>query len=67
MSELTTKTVAEEAPKPALADAAKELRTIVAAGWLMDGWGVVRIKDALDVARARLRGARRRQGYDDPD
>ena len=60
-------TVAEEALEPTLAEANEELRTILAAGWLMDGWGVVRIKDALDVATARVRVARRRQGYDDPD
>ena len=58
-------TVAEEAPKPMLADAEKELRTILAAVRLMAEWGVeTNIEAAASLARARVRGARRRQGYE---
>ena len=67
MSELTTKTVAEEAPKPTLADAAKELRTILAAYGLMREWSVDTMTAALIEATARVRGARERAGYERPD
>ena len=53
--------------EPMLADAAKELRTILAAYWLMREWSVDTMTAALIEATARVRGARRRQGYDDPD
>ena len=64
MSELTTKTVAEEAPKPTLADANEEVRTLLAAKRLMDEWGLFEINRAVVIAHDRVRGARRRQGYD---
>ena len=60
-------TVAEEAREPMLADANEELRTILAAWWLMREWGVDTITAALIEATARVRGARERAGYDHQD
>ena len=53
--------------EPALADAEKEVRTILAAYWLMREWSVDTMTAALIEATARVRGARERAGYDDPD
>ena len=64
MSEQTTKTVARADREPMLADASEELRTILAAYWLMREWSVDTITAALIEAAARVRGARRRAGYE---
>lgn len=56
--------------EPTLADAETDRRAIVAAKRLMDDWGVARwamIGDALAIAHDRVRGARRRAGYERPD
>ena len=54
--------------EPMLADAEEELRIIEAAVRLMAEWGVeTNIEAAASLARARVRGARERQGYDHQD
>ena len=64
----TAEAVARADGDPTLTDANKELRTIEAAIWLMAEWGVeTNIEAAASLARARVRGARERQGYDHPD
>ena len=48
-----------------LVDAEEELRIIEAAVRLMAEWGVeTNIEAAASLARARVRGARERQGYE---
>ena len=66
MSEPTTETIAKAA-RVLLVDANKELRTILAAHDLMEEWGVDTMLAALLEATTRVRGARRRQGYDHQD
>ena len=53
--------------EPTLADAEQDLRKLEAALWLMDRWDLGKIKHAIALARNRVRGARRRQGYDHKD
>ena len=53
--------------EPTLAGANEDLRKIVAAGLLMQEWGVDTIEGAASLAGTRVRGARRRQGYDHQD
>ncbi len=50
--------------EPTLADAGDEMRQVLGAVRLMGEWGVTTIEDAIITARDRVRGARRRAGYD---
>ncbi len=56
--------LARAAAEPTLAEADKDVRTLLAAIRMMGEWGLVTIGDALELAQARVRGARRRAGYD---
>ena len=56
--------VARAGGKPTLAEANEDFRTIVAAGLLMQEWGLNDFWEASKMARARVRGARERQSYE---
>ena len=48
--------------EPTLADANDDFNKLLAAGLLMQEWGLDSIEDAGKLAAARVRGARRRSG-----
>ena len=53
--------------EPTLAEANAEHRTLVAAELVMSRLGCPTLSGAIEKARARVRGARERQGYDHKD
>ena len=67
MSELTTKPVARADREPTLADATEDYRKLRVALWVMEDLGCSTLGGAIEKARARVRGARRRQSYDHKD
>ena len=53
--------------EPTLADAEEDWRRIEAAWALMEEWGLGDFWEASKMARARVRGARERAGYERQD